>query len=293
MGMYGWGYDLVASKPPHRRVDPVARSLRELRKIDHGEVFGEILQTLKVRVSFRDLVPLCAWLSRVSEGSPGTIVSVVCPDYATESDSHRGRIVYTFDGLGEGVGLVAARALEAYKTLWDFFRKRLSTVRFIIAMADQEAESKVNCNRVGLSRAEFIARMRKSQQALAELAPTDIQLETPFLTEIHPQEWTEAMENARLLLNDTAAVREKDIRRAVSERRRLYHRWAGRILNEEELRRAVLSQVPEYAAVGSYLQRVLPDVFVLGADDPATGPFVKLLTGPTLPLLYLERPRYH
>lgn len=301
-GIYALEGDDVLQATPRKKVDPKARILRELVKIEHGEALGEIFCGLPVHLSFREISPVCGWLKKMNGGCSGTatslpaptIVSVVCPDYATGADPCTGRRVYTFDALGDGIGLVAERALKAQGVLWNFFRERCPHTRFIIAMADQEADSEENCKRVGLSRTEFLARIRKSQRALADAAPKEMQLETPFLTEINPALWNKSSENARGLSKSPDAIPEKDVQRVINERRHFYRRWAGnKWLTENELRSMVLSQAPEYAAVGAYLYTAISDALIVAADSRVMAPFMRLLSGPSLPLLYLDKPSYH
>lgn len=265
----------------------------DLTRVEHGESFVEALRALPVHLSFQDFVPIRTWLTNLTNGLPSAVISAVCPDYATKVEPSTGRTVYTFDGLGEGVGLVASRAFEAQERLWHFFRERCPGVRFIIAIADQEADSEENCRRVGLSRDDFLERIRTSQRALEAMAPKEMSLETPFLTEINPRKWSEAKESARSLATNPAVAGKRDIRRVTSKRRRFYCRWAGKQLDREELQRMALSQVPEYAAIGIYLKSILSNPLILAADSPVMAPFVTLLTGPALPILYLDKPSYH
>ena len=220
-------------------------------------------------------------------------MSIICPDYATRWVESEQRTVYTFDGLGSGIGLVAKRALEAHQALWRFLTDLGKPARFVLAIADQEA-NEANCARVGVDRAEFLARLRLSQSALAQAAPKGMVLETPFLSELlDPAKWESALAAGRKI---TDRVRQGEyavaMRRALGARRHFYCKWAGRELSTVELQEMILGQVPEYIALGAYFMREAPNTFMLGADSPDMGSFVRAAARSTLPLLYLDRASY-
>lgn len=267
----------------------IEHSLDRLAKIPGGKAFREVLCGLPVQVSGRNRKSIATWFTGVVEGNSATIVSVVCPDYATKLHPYTGRIMYTFEGIGDGVSPVAQWALEAQEKLWIFFRERYSCkVSFVIAMEDRISED--TCKRVGVPRSEFMKRMRKSQEVLAESAPQGMPLATPFLSRIRPEAWRIAVTQARLFLKEATTQREKVVRRAIDERYGLYCRWSGKLLSEAEVRKVVLSQMFEYAATGLYIECVLPNAFML-AEDPVTAPFIQWITGSLLPLASLERPK--
>lgn len=223
----------------------------------------------------------------LSSESDIAFFSVVCPDYSTEEE--KGVVRYTFDSLGEGVGVVANRALEVHLRLAKFFTERHTMVRnisFVLAMADQEANDQ-NCQRVKLDRQEFLARLRRSQELLENQASKlGIKIETPFLTEMDPTHWETSQQEAKKLLGQVSPGLLGSVRRA---RQPLYERWTGQLLKEEQAMAMLLVQVEEYIAVGRYLSS--PNGVIIGLDPPVMANFIRHGANGT-PVIYFKRPDY-
>lgn len=221
-------------------------------------------------------------------GTGGSIsfLSVVCPDYATREE--KGTMCYTFDSLGEEVGVVAGRALEVHARLAKFFAEQgiVERVGFILAMADQEA-SEENCKRIGIDREEFTRRLRKSQEALGNRAESlGVAAKTPFLTEINPRSWESSRQEAREMLGKMSPGLLESVRRG---RHLFYERWAGRRLENSEAMAMLKAQAEEYIAVGRYLAE--DGRVIIGLDAPVMAPFVRHGANGT-PVIYFERPAY-
>ena len=212
--------------------------------------------------------------------------SVICPDYSTERQGDE--IRYTFNSLGDGIGIVTSRALEVHVSLAQFFANQGTNnqPRFTLAMADQEANDS-NCLRVGLGREEFLKRLRESQKALADQAQhRGVTIETPFLTELDRDRWETSKLEAKHLVDK---VPRGLLSFALRVRRKLYERWAGRILNEDAAMTMLLVQVEEYIAVGRYLSSA--NRIIVGLDPPIMANFVRHGAGQT-PVIYFKRPDY-
>src|SRR3989338_1369158 len=163
--MYGgWGgFDAPESSGSGRqKVSPEEmreRQFKGLRQIENGNALSQVLKDMSALCSRAELGPVGRWLEAINRGEEVRVVSIICPDYATRWVESEQRTVYTFDGLGSGIGLVAKRALEAHQALWRFLANLGKPARFVLAIADQEANES-NCARVGVDRAEFLARLR-------------------------------------------------------------------------------------------------------------------------------------
>lgn len=290
-----WGYS------PHESVDGSqvtkaeerGRQLRGISRVEHGLEFGQMLQDMGLLISAKLLQPVTAWLRRANKGEQVVLASIICPDYATKEDGTSGRRTYTFDNLGSGVGLVAGRALEVHMQISHFLQTRGLSMRSVILMADDEAEDQANLDRVGLSRDEFIGRMRQSQQALVERADGVITLEAPFLTELNPKLWQESLTAGSEFL---ARIRKGEFsgkaRNALAARGPFYERWAGRSLTPTEKQEMLYSQVAVYSACGRYLSQLFPGSFIIGADAPVMAPFAAALKSRDVASIYLKRPDY-
>ena len=88
----------------------------------------------------------------LTENTALNFLSIVCPDYATRKDGDTVR--YTFDSLGNGVGVVASRAFDVFTRLSRFFAgkdPRAQRELYPCDTRDQEANEE-NCKRVGVGR---------------------------------------------------------------------------------------------------------------------------------------------
>ena len=266
-----------------------------------GLAFGLHLLEQPFILSKETLAPVVGWLKRASGGERVTVVSVVCPDYATREEN--GRRIYDFNNLNQKVGLVAETALREHGKLHQTYvvREWSWNIGHALVMADQEA-NEANCARVKLTRDEFIACMRQSQKKLGKALVNNkvTNHTTPFLTELNTAEWEKTASVGEEWLSRARAEfvsrLNGDITRAVKtviqHRRDFYERWAGWHLDEIEVTNMAFAQATEYVRVGAYLAKIMPNPFILGADAPCMAPFMRAGAGPSVPVLYLERADY-
>jgi len=83
--------------------------------VECHDVFSEL------GIADLDSARLMEWIHKGRAGEPLTVVSPVCPDYATEK-SLDGRIHYTFNGVNGGIGLAAKRLYESLPRIDTLFR---------------------------------------------------------------------------------------------------------------------------------------------------------------------------
>lgn len=301
---------VAPESPPHIHVDLLApgiqrrlRPLLEMRCADdarqrdpRGAAFARALVDLGIAYPPLQVVDaIRVWWERVLAGEPATVVVAVCPDYATrETDDPMRPVAYTFDGLLSGIGHVARRALGALPTLWECFRMSgAGHVQFVVAMADCESDVAENCRRVGVSRDEFLVRLRESQQAFAAACPPGMSVATPLLTELDRATWDDLLARARAAVAarqyGPLGLTEDDIGIITRARRSLYERWYGGVVDA----RAVLDgQVPEYLAAGDLLRQCFPNALMLGTDAITMSPFAQGLGTEIQPVLYLRGVEY-
>lgn len=257
---------------------------------DKGRALVRLLTELSIVTPSGPIIEATAsWFQRVLNGEQSTIFIPVCPDYASENER------YTFAGLGEGVGLVAKRALSALPFLASFCEKyALSNVRFTVATGDFEADSLETLARVKLSREQFIGKLRLSQEAFYTACSTAVRdrLDLRFITEIG--DWygklVEAQEAARsgkfTGVVDFPASRLQEI---YALRKSLYRRWHG---EGAELSIGILmNQAAEYMALAT-LAMTLPNALLLGVDDASMGHFMQGLGTFIRPVIYRKRVDY-
>lgn len=293
--------------PPHITVDFFASNIqpRVAPLLRNGDGYDMTLGANLARtlvdlpISFPPLRVMEAvrhWWTKAHAGHPSTIVTPVCPDYATrETDDPLCPRAYTFDGLGDGIGYVAERALAALPKLWAFFQTLapVPDIRFVVAIGDEEADSAENCARVHVTRDEFRERLRRSQQAFMHACPPGMPVETPFITELDRARWEALLCSARsaVALRDYGpfGLTEDDLAILAAARRPLYARWYGEGVDA----RAILDrQAPEYMAATELFCERYPNVLVLGADATAMAPFAQGLGQAIKPVLYLRHVAY-
>ncbi len=272
----------------------VQNRVKPLLRDENGTVFARMLVE-DVGISYppmQVMESVAQWLYRALEGEPSTVVTPVCPDYETRDtgDPFRPR-EYTFTGLNSGVGYVAQRALRALPKVWEFFNRRRTNIRFVVAIGDFEAQSEETCRKVGVSYNEFIRRLRQSQHAFAQSC-NGLPVETPLVTEIDPFLWKESITAAREAVSqgDYGALRltEEDIEIIASARSSLYRRWYG---DDVDCRNVLLRQAPEYMAMGRVSDK-LPNALIIGADAVAMSPFLQGLSENIRPCVYLRNANY-
>ncbi len=268
--------------------------VKPLLQRKEGDEFAKILIDFPIAyppISVMDRVG--EWLERALKGERSTILTPVCPDYETvETGDPRRPRIYTFTGLGEGIGYVAQRALKTLPALWNFFRERGTKVSFVVAIGDFEADSEETCHHVGVTRDDFIWRLRKSQKAFKVACPTDMPLETPLVTEIDPDLWKRSFDLAikSVQKGDFGAfpLNSDDIDIIAQARSSLYKRWYG---DDIDCREVLLRQAPEYMAMGRIADE-FPNTLIFGADAVAMAPFLQGLSDSIRPVLYLRNPNY-
>lgn len=271
-------FDPIASEPDA----PLAARLRE--------VLGQAEIVAPEPDVFFDVLN---WIKRGQAGQPLTIVSPVCPDYEVE-DGTAAKHRFTFRGLGSTAGLTARRIFATFVPLGKFLREELGLeVSHVICPGDFEGLSDEVNARMGIDRAEFMARLELGRQDIEATSPAPV--EGRFFTDLCGGQaaWTQIH---HAILDDFAngeltAIRDLPwVRRLAGSRAELYRRWYGGGAQSADFYLAkVLEQGAEYYAMGKIIREMsgYADPLVLGADDHRMGRFYRL-TGP-LPVLYVER----
>ncbi|MEX1112807.1 MAG: hypothetical protein WEC84_05080 [Candidatus Andersenbacteria bacterium] len=213
------------------------------------------------------------------QGELITLVGAFCPDYAYEETGNpQLPYRYTFDGVGEGVGLVAQQFVRIVPAISEFLARLKINHRVVLGIGDFEADSEDVLERVGLSRAEFKRRCRCSLEAFRAAVPPDLSLTLELSGEERSngrlrrycQEATGRMNRGdfgrmEALYEDLAQV----IARIPAHYRTFYERWYGREMTDREVSNLVYSQGGEYAALAKiYADDLGPNVVMLAGDRP-------------------------
>jgi len=269
----------IFDKRTQRRVQPLCTMGRL------GEDFAKLLVSMGVSLPPDAVMHAVAdWLRRAHQGEGSTIFSGVCPDYMVGPDGR-----YTFDDLGSGVGLVASRVRRSLPILAAWFVEHQLDVRFVVAIGDFEARSDETCDRVGLSRDEFYARLRQSQVAFADdLNLSGLELTTPFATEIG--DWDGIFSSCQDVvasgqMTGAFKLNDGDWKQVCKARASLYERWYGHGCDVDGILRR---QIPEYGTMGTLAERAFPNTLMLGGDSPVMASFWQMLGKSIRPVVYLR-----
>ncbi len=275
----------------------IERRVKPLLFDKKGEDFARVLIE-NIGISYPPMVIMervAEWFYRAMEGESSTIITPICPDYETEEtgDPSCPR-AYTFEGLGDGIGLVGQRALGALPEIYNFFREnKIFNVNFIVPIGDFEANSEETRQRVGVTKEEFLRRLRCSQRAFQNACPIPNNiLATPFMTEMSLFTWEEVMQEAENAVKEgnygALGLQEDDLQIIAKARTSLYERWYG---EDADFLEILKRQIPEYLAMGDIAEEY-PNSLILGADAPAMAAFMQG-TGKTIkPVLYLKGMNY-
>lgn len=252
-----------------------------------GQDFVQLMLDLPAVVPPKEVNrAITGWLRRAIGGEPSTVFVGVCPDYAVDE---QGR--YTFEALGNDVGVVARRALIAFPLIWKFASKYRINLKFVAGIGDFEADSEEVLSRVKAGKQEFLSRLRQSQEAF-RVGCGDMPVEVPFATEIG--DWYQTLEQARQAVkrgewSGAFPLSETDIDQICEARRSLYERWYG---TGTDARQILERQVPEYMAMAKIAEEAFPNTLILGSDAACMAIFDHGLSDHIRPVVYMRSKAY-
>ncbi|MEX0649753.1 MAG: hypothetical protein WD200_02040 [Candidatus Andersenbacteria bacterium] len=268
-----------------------------------GEEWG--MQWAELFVSCKMLIPPAAvakLFARIiaagQKGEPVTLVGAFCPDYAYEETGNpQLPYRYTFNGVGEGVGLVAQQFVRIVPAISGFLTQLRINHRIVLGIGDFEADSPAVLERVGLQQAEFKRRCQCSLEAFRAAVSPDL----PLTLELCGEERSNGRfrqycheATRRMYLGDFGQMRAlyedlaEVIARIPNQYRTFYERWYGHRMSDQEVSSLVYSQGGEYAALAKiYADDFGPNVVMLAGDRPEMHRFNTFFQ--TLPTLCAKR----
>lgn len=263
----------------------VATPLREALGESLGMQLADLLFELQMLIPPQRMAQLLAQLIRLGQdGQEIVLVGAFCPDYAYErTDNPHLPYRYTFDGVGEGVGLVAQQFVRILPELSRFFDGLGIKHRFVIGIGDFEADSQAVLQRVQLSRLEFIRRCQCSLDAFRALMPPSLPLTLELFGEErgngrfrqYADEATERMTSEDFgKMRDLHPDLDVVIASIPGQYRTFYQRWYAREMDDRAIRQIVYSQGGEYASVARiYDEDFGSNVIMLAGDRPEMNRF--------------------
>jgi len=227
------------------------------------------------------------WFAKGLKGEKLTVFTPVCPDY---SYIHLGRDFYrfTFNSLGNEVGVTAKKLVKNHATITKFFETLKFNVRYVAAIGDFEAFSPENLNRMGLTEQEFISKLKLSQTQLSKELVAGY--ETPLITEIcgGKDKWNENYIKCTDRVKSYASDPKNRIilNKIYSSREPLLKNWFGSEMSIYQIKSIVLKQGAEYNCMGRVVVSNLDNCLILGVDHPKMSSFYQI--GQSIPVIYLK-----
>jgi hypothetical protein len=239
-----------------------------------------------------NLQQLLGWIEKGRDGEPVTVVSPVCPDYSVESSDDRQRR-YTFDKLNSGIGPMAALLYRSLPKLHALFSGclRLPNFEHFVCVCDFDGFYENNLRRLGVTEAQFRAKVLESCEALRGQAPGGI---TASLLSEHcggKVGWLRELGGTRKRLSqieDGDEWESATIRDIARERRALYQRWLGEDKSESLIEVLVTAQGIEYATAGRVIKSRFQNPLILTAGNAKWERFFRAFAA--LPVLCLSDP---
>jgi hypothetical protein len=235
------------------------------------------------------LLEFLNWVRRARNGQRASMVSVVCPDYATSVDE-RGQPCYAFGGLNEGIGRAAQRLYPALSVLHRLIREELGLKdsQHYVYVADFEGFSEQNLIRVGVSEMEFTAKVRGQKVTLQRKSPVPVSVQ--LFSELCAGKvgWLKRLNQMRTR-ELAAQIDDKLIQDIVRDRSSIYRAWFRQEEYDERLfpMLAVL-QAAEYATIGEILASHFANPLIIGAGSEKLLRLHRLVAN--LPVLCLRAP---
>lgn len=257
------------------------------------EKISALMETIDVIFpTEREMQGIVNWFLKGLNGEEVTIFSPICPDYSVEETGNKEYpFRHTFNHVGNGIGLIAQRILNAFPLVEAVLKKCGIKVNFIVGLGDFETLAESNLKRVKITKEEFVNRCKKSKIAFqnACLFPTEVYMITDMCGGY--QTWLDMFEHFREKLRNNeygaSELSPKKMFDIIEKRKNLYNRWYGKKDFLVDYLPYIINQGAEYAALGEILAKLKSHCLVLGADNDAMAPFYSIKQA--IPTLYLKR----
>lgn len=246
----------------------ILRKARQLQELLGPEI-GRDLAKMLLAAGFifppkKEVDQLCGAIQKGLSKKEVILTGAFCPDYSfVETGDPMIPYKYTFEGVANGVGLVAQQFVRVLPFVVKFMEKWQIRFRVKLSIGDFEANSPEILRRVGLDREGFILKCMNSLQSFREALPSIPMELCLFEKEWANGRWNRYVKDAyrRMSSDDFGDIKKHTGKEPFGEvvkfiarsSRNFYHNWYNREMGEPELIDIVLHQGAEYAAMGRIL----------------------------------------
>lgn len=258
-----------------QRVAEAATAMQHALGSETGIALARSL--FELRMEFCDLREARMLQERFSRKNV-VVAGAFCPDYTYRLTGDPSRpFEYLFNGVDDGVGVVAQQFARIIGPLLKFFDSIGVNHETVVGIGDFEAYDEGTLQRVNATQDEFLNRCRRSLTAFREQVgylPITLEMcDADGMRGSFQAYREEAYE--RMMRDDFGQMSQVGdpialVREIAADNATFYRRWHGETLTDQEVYMKVLRQGAEYAALSrSYIERFgLENLVGLSGDRP-------------------------
>ena len=205
------------------------------------------------------------------------IITPLCPDYEHIKIGN-GLYKYTFNKLGDGLGLIGKRLISILNNLHKILEENDIKFRHILLYGDFESYSSKICERLKINEKEFKSKLSKSIRCMKEKSnkKCTVDLVVNYLS--NRKSWEKRCSKNEKTISIKAKNNTKFnklIEDIANSRSMLYSSWFPEY-NRRQHKNLVIQQGAEYASMGDLFSKKIKNPIVLGLDHPKMKNFYKL-----------------
>lgn len=227
----------------------------------------------------------------IASDTPIKIASIQCPDYSyiKTSDDLDKPYEFTFDCLGNDVGLIAQQVLN----IAPLFHKKLSKLNiqhsFSFALCDYEGLNPSTREKVNVSKPEFMNRCRQSLQKFSDCIelPSDV-YSTSLITELENVVWNDLIQHeAPPIIKNTKGSSRRSIDKiyqtGANAGKALYTKWFELDENSDNYQEKLLEftkvDAVNFLSIALAFSKAHKDspLIILSCDRPSMAFFYELV----------------
>ena len=206
-----------------------------------------------------------------------SLITPLCPDYEHVKIGE-GLYKYTFNKLGDGLGLIGKRLISILNNLHKILEENDIKFKHILLYGDFEAYSNKICERLNITEKEFRSKLSKSMKCMRDKSNKNCTVDLVVNYLSNRKSWEKrCIKNEKSISNMTKnnSKFNKFIEEIAKSRSMLYSSWFPEY-NKRQHKNLVIKQGAEYASMGDLFSKNIKNPIVLGLDHPKMKNFYKI-----------------